>query len=84
MGFNQQNGGLMGLTRPGKRLHNELERSTMLLMGKSIINMNIAIENGYLFRGFTQLSMVDLSSSFFVHVYQAGLSPSWDNPGWGT
>ena len=25
-------------TRPGKRLHNELERSTMLFMGKSTIS----------------------------------------------
>ena len=28
----------MGYTRPGKRLHNELERSTMLFMGKSTIS----------------------------------------------
>ena len=26
------------ITRPGKRLHNELERSTMLSMGKSTIS----------------------------------------------
>jgi len=30
-----------GFTRPGKRLHNELERSTMLLMGTSTNSMVI-------------------------------------------
>ena len=29
----------MGYTRPGKRLHNELERSTFFLMGKLTISM---------------------------------------------
>ena len=29
------------VTRPGKRLHNELERSTMLSMGESTISMTI-------------------------------------------
>jgi hypothetical protein len=32
-------------TRPGKRLHNELERSTMLLMGQ--LTISITIFNGF-------------------------------------
>ena len=37
----------MWCTRPGKRLHNELERSTMLFMGKSTINYKWAIFYSY-------------------------------------
>ena len=39
-GFKNQAAEEQMVTRSGKRLHNELERSTMLLMGESTINDN--------------------------------------------
>ena len=39
--YNGVNNGLVSFIPSGKRLHNELERSTMLSMGKSSISMVI-------------------------------------------
>ena len=63
LGFN---GGLMAVTRPGKRLHNELERSTMLSMGKSTISMAIFSSYFDITRGYSPAS-IDIPNSLWIY-----------------